>query len=57
MITHSPPTSEDNGSNPGTYVGKLVVADVPFTLQEVVPHLEVFLGGGTAPRSPHFVRD
>ena len=26
VITHSPPTSEVGGSNPGTTVGKLVVA-------------------------------
>ena len=25
MVTHSPPTSEVNGSNPGPYVGKLKV--------------------------------
>ena len=28
----------------------------PFTLQAVWPRLEVFLGGGTASRSPHFVQ-
>ena len=26
VVTHSPPTSEDVGSNPGPYMGKLVVA-------------------------------
>ena len=26
VVTHSPPTSEVSGSNPGPYVGKLVVA-------------------------------
>ena len=26
MVTHWPPTSEMGGSNPGPYVGKLVVA-------------------------------
>ena len=26
VVTHSPPTSEVRGSNPGPYVGKLVVA-------------------------------
>ena len=26
LVTHSPPTSEVGGSNPGPYVGKLVVA-------------------------------
>ena len=26
VVTHSPPTSEVGGSNPGRYVGKLVVA-------------------------------
>ena len=29
-VTHSPPTSEVCGSNPGANVGKLVVAFVPF---------------------------
>ena len=27
VVTHSPPTSEVGGSNPGLYVGKLAVAD------------------------------
>ena len=27
MVTHSPPTSEVGGSEPGTYAEKLVVAD------------------------------
>ena len=31
--------------------------NAPSTLQAVVPLLEVLFGGGTAPRSPHFVRD
>ena len=26
VVTHSPPTSEVSGSNPGPYVGKLAVA-------------------------------
>ena len=26
VVKHLPPTSEDGGSNPGPYVGKLVVA-------------------------------
>ena len=26
VVTHSPPTSEVGGSNPGPYVGKMVVA-------------------------------
>ena len=50
MVTHSPPTSEVGGSNQGPYVRKLVVAYAPFTLQAVVPRLEVFHGGGTAPQ-------
>ena len=33
MVTHSPPTSEVGGSNPGPYVGKLVVGYRWFTVQ------------------------
>ena len=34
----------------------LPVLYTPFTLQVFVPGLEVFVGGGTTPKSPHVVR-
>ena len=37
MVTHSTPTSDVSGSNPGTYVGKLVVSNngLQFTVQDL----------------------
>ena len=37
MVTHLPPTSEIGGSNPGPYVGKLVLLTNawPFTVQNL----------------------
>ena len=39
MVTHSPPTSEFGGSNPGSYVGK-VGSCLPMVLQFAVQNLD-----------------